>query len=106
VNGVLVTSLYWPNGNPQPGPKFDFKLAWFERLIGHGAELMKASVPVVLAGDYNVVPAIQDVYPTRSLDKNALIQPQSEFARSPERPLGRGSHRRENEGPCLGRSRS
>jgi len=45
VNGVLITSIYLPNGNPQPGPKFDYKLAWFERLIEHGAELMKAGVP-------------------------------------------------------------
>jgi exonuclease III len=57
----------------QPGPKFDYKLAWFERLIEHGAELMNAGVPVVLAGDYNVVPAVQDIYPPRSLDNNALI---------------------------------
>ena len=77
VDGVLVASIYLPNGNPQPGPKFDYKLAWFQRLIEHGAELMKAGVPVILAGDYNVVPAEQDIYPTRSLDKNALVQPQS-----------------------------
>ncbi len=77
MNGVLIASIYLPNGNPQPGPKFDYKLAWFERLIEHGEELMKAGVPVVLAGDYNVVPSVQDIYPTRSLDKNALIQPQS-----------------------------
>jgi len=80
VNGVLIASIYLPNGNPQPGPKFDYKLAWFERLIEHGAELMKAGVPVILAGDYNVVPAAQDIYPTRSLDNNALIQPQSRQA--------------------------
>ena len=73
VNGVLIASIYLPNGNPQPGPKFDYKLAWFQRLIEHGAELMKAGVPVILAGDYNVVPAEQDIYPTRSLEKNALI---------------------------------
>jgi exodeoxyribonuclease-3 len=77
---VLITSIYLPNGNPQPGPKFDYKLAWFERLIAHGAELMKAGVPVVFAGDYNVVPTVQDIYPTRSLDNNALIQPQSRRA--------------------------
>jgi exodeoxyribonuclease-3 len=75
VNGVLITSIYLPNGNPQPGPKFDYKLAWFERLNQHGAELMKTGVPVILAGDYNVVPTGQDIYPTRSLDNNALIQP-------------------------------
>jgi exodeoxyribonuclease-3 len=80
VNGVLITSIYLPNGNPQPGPKFEYKLAWFERLIEHGAELMKAGVPVVLAGDYNVVPTVQDIYPTKSLDNNALIQPQSRQA--------------------------
>ena len=80
VNGILITSIYLPNGNPQPGPKFDYKLAWFERLINHAAELMKAGVPVVLAGDYNVVPTPQDIYPTRSLDKNALIQPESRQA--------------------------
>ncbi len=80
VNGVLITCIYLPNGNPQPGPKFDYKLAWFERLIEHGAELMKTGVPVILAGDYNVVPTEQDIYPTRSLDNNALIQPQSRQA--------------------------
>lgn len=80
VNGVLITSIYLPNGNPQPGPKFDYKLAWFERLITHAAELMKAGVPVILAGDYNVVPTPQDIYPTRSLDNNALIQPESRQA--------------------------
>ena len=80
VNGVLIASIYLPNGNPQPGPKFDYKLAWFERLIAHAAELIKAGVPVVLAGDYNVVPTVHDIYPTRSLDDNALVQPQSRQA--------------------------
>ena len=80
VNGVLITSIYLPNGNPQPGPKFDYKLAWFERLIAHAAGLLSAGVPVVLAGDYNVVPTSQDIYPTRSLDDNALIQPASREA--------------------------
>lgn len=80
VNGILITSIYLPNGNPQPGPKFTYKLAWFERLINHAAELKAAGVPVVLAGDYNVVPSPQDIYPTRSLDKNALIQPESRQA--------------------------
>jgi len=80
VNGVLITSIYLPNGNPQPGPKFDYKLAWFERLITHAAELLATGVPVVLAGDYNVVPTPQDIYPTRSLDNNALIQPASRKA--------------------------
>ena len=80
VNGVLIASRYLPNGNPQPGPKFNYKLAWFERLIAHAGELMTACVPVVLAGDYNVVPTAQDIYQTRSLDNNALIQPQSRQA--------------------------
>jgi exodeoxyribonuclease III len=80
VNGVLITSIYLPNGNPQPGPKFDYKLAWFERLITHAAGLIATGVPVVLAGDYNVVPTPQDIYPTRSLDNNALIQPPSRKA--------------------------
>jgi exodeoxyribonuclease-3 len=61
VQGVLITSIYLPNGNPQPGPKFNYKLAWFERLIAHAAELMASGAPVVLAGDYNVVPTPQDI---------------------------------------------
>jgi exodeoxyribonuclease-3 len=80
VQGVLITSIYLPNGNPQPGPKFNYKLAWFDRLIAHAAELMASGAPVVLAGDYNVVPTPQDIYPTRSLDNNALIQPESRQA--------------------------
>ena len=80
IGGVLVTSIYLPNGNPQPGPKFNYKLAWFERLITHASELLAAGIPVVLAGDYNVVPTPQDIYPTRSLDNNALIQPESRQA--------------------------
>jgi len=80
VNGILITSIYLPNGNPQPGPKFTYKLDWFERLLVHASQLINAGVPVVLAGDYNVVPTPQDIYPTRSLDDNALIQPQSREA--------------------------
>jgi exodeoxyribonuclease-3 len=80
VHGFLVTSIYLPNGNPQPGPKFTYKLAWFERLIAHAAGLMASGAPIVLAGDYNVVPTAQDIYPTRSLDNNALIQPESRQA--------------------------
>jgi exodeoxyribonuclease III len=77
VKGVLIGCLYLPNGNPQPGPKFDYKLAWFERLIVHAAELLAADVPVVLAGDYNVVPTDFDIYRTRSWLTNALLQPAS-----------------------------
>lgn len=80
VNGILIASIYLPNGNPQPGPKFHYKLSWFERLIAHAAELRTTGVPVVLAGDYNVVPTLEDIYPTRSLDGNALIQPESREA--------------------------
>jgi exodeoxyribonuclease-3 len=77
VEGVLIGCLYLPNGNPQPGPKFDYKLAWFERLITHAAELLAADVPAVLAGDYNVIPTDFDIYRTRSWLKNALLQPAS-----------------------------
>jgi len=80
VNGVIVTSLYLPNGNPQPGPKFDYKLDWFRRLRLHAAKFLKQDVPVVLAGDYNVAPTELDIYPTRSWDKDALIQPKSRAA--------------------------
>jgi exodeoxyribonuclease-3 len=81
VRGVIIASIYLPNGNPQPGPKFDYKLAWFDRLIAHAAILREAEVPVVLAGDYNVVPTEGDMYPSRSsYAKNALVQPQSRAA--------------------------
>jgi exodeoxyribonuclease III len=80
IRGVLIACIYLPNGNPQPGPKFTYKLEWFERLIAHANDLIAAGVPAVLAGDYNVVPTPQDIYPTRSLDKNALVQPASREA--------------------------
>jgi exodeoxyribonuclease-3 len=80
VNGVLIGCLYAPNGNPQPGPKFDYKLAWLERLIGHAAGLHETGLPVVLAGDYNVVPTDADIYSTRSWKKNALLQPEPRVA--------------------------
>src|SRR5262245_48103423 len=76
VNGVLVASLYAPTGNPQPGPKFTYKLAWLGRLVAHAAELSAAGVPVVLAGDLNVVPTDRDIYPTKSWAKDALLQPE------------------------------
>jgi exodeoxyribonuclease III len=75
VNGVLIACIYLPNGNPQPGPKFAYKLAWFERLIVHAATLFTTDAPVILAGDYNVVPSEFDIYPTRSWAKDALVQP-------------------------------
>jgi exodeoxyribonuclease III len=80
VKGILVTSIYLPNGNPQPGPKFDHKLAWFKRLRLHAAKFLKQDIPVVMAGDYNVAPAGLDIYPTRSWDQDALIQPKSRAA--------------------------
>jgi exodeoxyribonuclease-3 len=83
VNGVIIASLYAPNGNPQPGPKFTYKLAWLKRLAAHAADLYATGVPVMLAGDYNVVPADRDIYPTKSWDNDALLQPESrvEYAR-------------------------
>ncbi|MER8388071.1 exodeoxyribonuclease III [Mesorhizobium sp. M0166] len=77
VNGIVVACLYAPNGNPQPGPKFQYKLAWHERLEAHAAQLLDTGLPVVLAGDYNIVPEPRDIYPTRSYDDNALVQPES-----------------------------
>jgi exonuclease III len=76
VNGVLIGTLYAPDGNPQPGPKFSYKLIWMERLITHAAELYAPDAPGVLAGDYNVVPTDADIYPTKSYKDNALVQPQ------------------------------
>jgi exodeoxyribonuclease-3 len=77
VNGVLIASLYLPNGNPQPGPKFDYKLAWFERFISHAKGLCQSTQPVVLAGDYNVVPTDFDIYNPRSWMHDALLQPET-----------------------------
>ncbi|MDP3495830.1 MAG: exodeoxyribonuclease III [Hyphomonadaceae bacterium] len=80
VGGVLFASIYLPNGNPQPGPKFDYKLAWFERLIEHAATLVAAGVPVVLAGDYNVVPTEADIWCGHHEQANALLQPETRAA--------------------------
>jgi exodeoxyribonuclease III len=76
VNGVLVATLYAPNGNPQPGPKFKYKLAWMKRLLANAAGLYALDAPVVLAGDFNVVPTDADIYPTKSYAENALVQPE------------------------------
>lgn len=83
VNGILIGALYLPNGNPRPGPKFDYKLVWFERLIAHAAELLASDLPVALVGDFNVMPTDLDVYkPERWLD-DALFAPEvrSAYAR-------------------------
>ena len=78
AHGVIVGCLYLPNGNPQPGPKFAYKLAWFERFIRHAAKLYGSGHPVVLAGDYNVVPTDElDIYNPKSWRKDALLQPES-----------------------------
>ena len=76
VNDMIVGCLYLPNGNPAPGPKFDYKLRWFERLTLHAAELLASKKPVVLTGDYNVMPTEKDVYkPERWVD-DALFRPE------------------------------
>ena len=83
VQGVLVGCLYLPNGNPAPGPKFDYKLRWFERFLKHADALLATNEPVVLAGDYNVIPTDLDVYkPERWID-DALFRPEvrAAFAR-------------------------
>ncbi|HEX2539988.1 MAG TPA: exodeoxyribonuclease III [Caldimonas sp.] len=82
AHGVLVGSIYLPNGNPQPGPKFDYKLAWFERLTEHAATLFGEPRTVVLAGDYNVVASdeVGDIYSPRSYKDDALLQPETRAA--------------------------
>src|ERR1044071_7329518 len=80
VNDIIIGCLYLPNGNPAPGPKFDYKLKWFERLTKHGAELLASKQPVVLTGDYNVMPTEKDVYkPERWVD-DALFRPETRAA--------------------------
>ncbi len=80
IDGVIVATLYLPNGNPWPGPKFDYKLAWFDRLIEHAASHWKTGHPVVLAGDFNVVPTDDDIYSPASWLDNALLQPEARQA--------------------------
>jgi len=80
VNGVVVASLYLPNGNPTGTEKFDYKLAWLERLRLHAADLLKEEKPVVLAGDWNVIPTDEDVFSPRAMAHDALMQPESRAA--------------------------
>jgi exodeoxyribonuclease-3 len=80
IDGIVVACLYLPNGNPQPGPKFDYKLAWFKRLHKHAASLCKSGHPVALLGDFNVVPTDFDIYDPKSWRKDALLQPESRDA--------------------------
>ncbi len=74
VGGVLIGCLYAPNGNPAPGPKFDYKLRWLERLKQHAAERLAHNIPVILAGDYNVIPAELDVYKPERWQDDALFR--------------------------------
>ena len=94
VSGVLIGCIYLPNGNPQPGVKFTYKLTWFQRLIEHASTLVELDAPVVLAGDYNVVPTNFDIYPTKSWAKDALVQPEPRLlpASSGARLDGRPPH--------------
>lgn len=80
VFGIRVASIYLPNGNPQPGPKFDYKLRWFERLRKRAADLHALEIPVVLAGDYNVIPTDDDIANPKSMIDDALMQPESRAA--------------------------
>jgi exodeoxyribonuclease-3 len=80
VLGLRVASVYLPNGNPQPGPKFDYKLAWFERLIEHAQTLLDRRIDVVLAGDFNVVPTDADIYNAWLWQLDAVLQPESRAA--------------------------
>jgi exodeoxyribonuclease-3 len=88
VGGVLIGCIYLPNGNPQPGPKFDYKKAWFKRLIAHARRLQKANIPVVLAGDLNVVPTEFDIYERHSFADNALLRPEPRKAFAQMMKLG------------------
>ncbi len=80
VAGVRVASIYLPNGNPRPGPKFDYKLAWMARLQAHAQALLALGTPVVLAGDYNVIPHDDDVWSPPAMADDALMQPESRAA--------------------------
>ena len=80
IDGVLIASMYLPNGNPQPGPKFDYKLAWFKRLERHANQILKSGAPAILCGDFNVAPTPLDIYPTTSWNEDALLHPKSRAA--------------------------
>lgn len=77
VQGLRVASIYLPNGNPQPGPKFDYKLRWLARLRQRATQILAEEVPAVLAGDYNVIPTDDDVFSVRAMQDDALMQPES-----------------------------
>lgn len=88
VDGILVGCLYLPNGNPAPGPKFDYKLQWFQRLNAHAKELLKSDQPIVLAGDYNVIPTEFDVYKPERWLTDALFRPETRAAFEELKALG------------------
>jgi len=77
VKGIRIASIYLPNGNPCPGPKFDYKLAWMDRLTAHAKRLLESELPIVLAGDYNVIPHDEDCYDPPAWTGDALTQPES-----------------------------
>ncbi|MGN6247403.1 MAG: exodeoxyribonuclease III [Ginsengibacter sp.] len=76
IDGITIGCLYLPNGNPAPGPKFDYKLKWFERLTKHASDLLSSGKPVLLTGDYNVMPTEIDVYKPERWVKDALFRPE------------------------------
>jgi exodeoxyribonuclease-3 len=80
VGGIVLAGLYLPNGNPAPGPKFDYKLRWFERLTQHASDLLADDIPVVLAGDFNVMPTDLDVYKPERWLNDALFRPEVKAA--------------------------
>jgi exodeoxyribonuclease-3 len=80
VHGITVASVYLPNGNPAPGPRFDYKLAWFERLAAHAQALLATGGPTVLAGDFNVVPTDKDIYNAWLWRADAVMQPETREA--------------------------
>jgi len=80
VRGIIVGCLYLPNGNPAPGPKFDYKLRWFERLIAHASKLLSLDAPVALIGDYNVMPTDLDVYKPERWVEDAIFRPEVRHA--------------------------
>jgi len=80
VNGIIIGCLYLPNGNPAPGPKFDYKLKWFKRLTAHAKKLMALEVPVILVGDFNAIPTEMDCHKPESWVKDALFFPETRAA--------------------------
>lgn len=80
IDGLIVGCLYLPNGNPAPGPRYDYKMRWFERLTSHAQDLLASGAPVVLAGDYNVIPTELDVYKPERWVKDALFLPETREA--------------------------